>query len=121
MEENQKVPCSPWWSRRLGDVGKRLPGPDYGLDLPKRTVGQFDYGAQLRLVRQAAGLSQTELASLVGTNRNIEVHVELSVHPQPRILDRFLKPLGLRTRIIFVPIEGATVDKAIIELLAELE
>jgi predicted transcriptional regulator len=76
-----------------------------------RAERAFQFGAQVRAAREAAGISQSELARRMGTNQAAIARLELGgVDPKLSTIDRINRALGTELVIEFRAKAGAAGD-----------
>ncbi len=73
---------------------------------------EFSLASALIKARADAGLTQEELARLMGTTQSVIARMESGrVKPSSRTLQRFARATGMRMRIRFVPDDSTSAEK----------
>lgn len=84
-------------------------GLDVNFDFEKRTQGQLDLGTRLKEIRSQRGLSQTELAKLVGVTASTISQIESNqIYPSLPALIKMAEILSVKVSSFFGELEGAS-------------
>jgi transcriptional regulator with XRE-family HTH domain len=72
----------------------------------ERARRAHEIGVRVRTLREACGITQTELAKRMGTSQSVIARLELGgAEPRIDLLDRVARALGHRALIEFRPVE----------------
>lgn len=84
-------------------------GLDVNFDFEKRTQGQLDLGTRLKEIRSQRGLSQTELAKLVGVTASTISQIESNqIYPSLPALIKMAEMLSVKVSSFFGELEGTS-------------
>ncbi|MGH2585524.1 MAG: helix-turn-helix domain-containing protein [Dehalococcoidia bacterium] len=87
---------------RWSDLRSRLLNSPEAREAYDRAERAFQFGAAVRAAREAAGLSQSELARRMGTNQPAIARLEMGgVDPKLSTIDRINRALGTELVIEF--------------------